>query len=160
MSLSAVASWIWRWSGPSHLWQVSVWLRVSPEIAWTGCFYSKLSHDTSWVKTLRKALLNLAGFLFSLAIEVSAYDVSTVHRSFNQCPACLMRIAPGWCPRPDYGQHPFVPLTRMGHDSTGLANNYMLWTDQFSQFTVQSKLILQNKGFCQQGATWESSMPV
>lgn len=81
-------------------------------------------------------------------------------RSFNQCPACLMRIAPGWCPRPDYGQHPFVPLTRMGHDSTGLANNYMLWTDQFSQFTVQSKLILENKGFRQQGATWESSMPV
>lgn len=118
------------------------------------------SYDTSWVKTLRKALLNLAGFLFSLAFEVSAYYVSTIHRSFNQCPACLMRIAPGWCPRPDYGQHPFVPLTRMGHDSTGLANNYMLWTDQFSQFTVQSKLILQNKGFCQQGATWESSMPV
>lgn len=140
--------------------QVSIGKRVCPWIAWTDCFHSKLSCDISWVKTVREVLLSVAGFLFLLALEVNAHYISTIHWSFNQCPACLVRIAPGWCPRPGHGQHLFVPLTRMRHDSTGLANNYMLWTDQFSQFTVQSKLILQNKGFCQQGATWESSMPM
>lgn len=124
---------------------------------WLFLFQVKLWYQLS---KDRKVLLSMAGFLFLLVFEVNAHYTSTIPWSFNQCPACPVRIALGWCPGPDHGQHLFVPLTWMGHDSTGLANNYMLWTDQFSQFTVQSKLILQNKGFCQQGATWESSMPM
>lgn len=71
--------------------------------------------------------------------------------SFNQCPSCPEKIVS----RMEQETHPlpapFVTPTWTEHDSLGLTNNYVFWTDQFSQFTVQSKLILWTKVICQQG---------